>query len=179
MVLPFTVFFSWWILGASSSRATLVAVFIVCIGFVLGVSGEIHTTAIGTALGVASSVTTAVHAIVVKRSLSVVSGTLDLAYFSNLLSAIVILPFVFISGEFFTVIEMFTEGGEGAEGLSTFLTGALVTVSSRLRLAVISAWTLLTLLGSRTTGCLRFLDLHRRIPFDQGHFAHLAHDFCR
>jgi GDP-fucose transporter C1 len=129
LVLPFTVFFSWWLLGARSSRATLIAVFIVCIGFVLGVSGEIHTTALGTALGVASSVTTAVHAIVVKRSLSVVSGTLDLAYFSNLLSAFVILPFVFVSGEVFTVIEMFSEGGEGAEAVSTFLTGALVTVS--------------------------------------------------
>ena len=129
LVLPFTVFFSWWLLGARSSRATLIAVFIVCIGFVLGVSGEIHTTALGTALGVASSVTTAVHAIVVKRSLSVVSGTLDLAYFSNLLSAFVILPFVFLSGEVFTVIEMFSESGEGAEAVSTFLTGALVTVS--------------------------------------------------
>lgn len=74
--------------------------------------------------------TTAVHAIVVKRSLSVVSGTLDLAYFSNLLSAFVILPFVFLSGEVFTVIEMFSEGGEGAEAVGTFLTGALVTVSS-------------------------------------------------
>ncbi|GAA6016388.1 hypothetical protein JCM8202_005595 [Rhodotorula sphaerocarpa] len=127
LVLPFTVFFSWYILGAKSTRPTLIAIFIVCIGFVLGVSGEIHTTALGTALGVASSVTTAVHAIVVKRSLNVVSGTLDLAYFQNLLSAFVILPFVFISGEFVTVIDMFTGGAEGSEGFSTFMTGAVVT----------------------------------------------------
>lgn len=133
LVLPFTVFFSWYILGAKSTRPTLIAIFIVCIGFVLGVSGEIHTTALGTALGVASSVTTAVHAIVVKRSLNVVSGTLDLAYFQNLLSAFVILPFVFISGEFVTVIDMFTGGAEGSEGFSTFMTGAVVTVSPRCR----------------------------------------------
>lgn len=86
------------------------------------------TSFIGVALGVASSVTTAVHAIVVKRSLAVVSGTLDLAYYSNLLSALVILPFVLVSGEVFTVLEMVA--GEGEDGqFGTFLIGAAVTVS--------------------------------------------------
>lgn len=128
LVLPFTVFFSWYILGSKSSRATLTAVGIVCIGFMLGVSGEIHTTLLGTTLGVASSVTTAVHAIVVKRSLGVVSGTLDLAYYTNLLSAIVILPFVILSGEIWTVVEMVAGNGDGAEAFGTFMTGAAVTV---------------------------------------------------
>ncbi|BGP22633.1 DUF250 domain contaning protein [Rhodotorula toruloides] len=127
LVLPFTVFFSWYILGSKSSRATLTAVGIVCIGFMLGVSGEIHTTLLGTTLGVASSVTTAVHAIVVKRSLGVVSGTLDLAYYTNLLSAIVILPFVILSGEIWTVVEMVAGNGDGAEAFGTFMTGAAVT----------------------------------------------------
>ncbi|GJN88740.1 hypothetical protein Rhopal_001706-T1 [Rhodotorula paludigena] len=127
LVLPFTVFFSWYILGSRSSAATLAAVAIVCVGFLLGVSGEIHTTILGTGLGVASSVTTAVHAIVVKRSLSVVSGTLDLAYYSNLLSAIVILPFVILSGEVWTVLDMVTGSGDGTGAIGTFLTGAAVT----------------------------------------------------
>lgn len=94
-------------------------------------SGEIHTTILGTGLGVASSVTTAVHAIVVKRSLSVVSGTLDLAYYSNLLSAIVILPFVILSGEVWTVLDMVTGSGDGTGAFGTFLTGAAVTVRSK------------------------------------------------
>jgi GDP-fucose transporter C1 len=99
----------------------------------LGVSSEnFHTSALGISLGVASSVTTAVHAIVVKRSLSVVSGTLDLAYYSNLLSALVIAPFVLLSGEIWTVLDMFLGDGEGAAGFSTFMTGVLVTVSFRL-----------------------------------------------
>ncbi|GAA5984646.1 hypothetical protein JCM11641_004550 [Rhodosporidiobolus odoratus] len=128
LVLPFTVFFSWYILGSRSSQSTLVAVGIVCIGFMLGVSGEIHTTFLGTGLGVLSSLTTAVHAIVVKRSLSVVSGTLDLAYYSNLLSALVILPFVILSGEIWTVMDMvFAEGGSDDGAFKTFITGAAVT----------------------------------------------------
>lgn len=133
LVLPFTVFFSWWLLRTQSSVPTLGAVALVCIGFMAGVSAEnMSTSMIGVILGVASSVTTAVHAIVVKRSLSVVSGTLDLAYYSNLYSALVILPFVLVSGEVFTVLDMVA--GEGAEGqFGTFLIGASVTVSCDLR----------------------------------------------
>ncbi|GAA5916167.1 hypothetical protein JCM6882_005404 [Rhodosporidiobolus microsporus] len=127
LVLPFTVFFSWYLLGSRSSRPTLIAVFIVCIGFALGVSGEIHSTMLGTTLGVLSSVTTAVHAIVVKRSLSVVSGTLDLAYYSNLLSALVILPFVVLSGEIWTVLDMLLGDGGEEGAFGTFMTGAAVT----------------------------------------------------
>lgn len=91
-----------------------------------GVSAEKlgTTSTIGVILGVASSVTTAVHAIVVKRSLNIVSGTMDLAYFSNLLSAFVILPFVVLSGEVFTIMDMVF--GEG-EALWTFIVGATVT----------------------------------------------------
>ncbi|GAA5830118.1 hypothetical protein JCM3766R1_002792 [Sporobolomyces carnicolor] len=128
LVLPFTVFFSWYLLRTRSSPATLGAVAIVCVGFMLGVSSEnMHTSALGISLGVASSVTTAVHAIVVKRSLSVVSGTLDLAYYSNLLSALVIAPFVILSGEIWTVLDMLLGDGEGAAAFSTFMTGAAVT----------------------------------------------------
>ncbi|GAA5874245.1 hypothetical protein JCM8547_007803 [Rhodosporidiobolus lusitaniae] len=127
LVLPFTVFFSWYLLGSRSSRPTLIAVGIVCIGFILGVGGEIHTTALGTLLGVLSSVTTAVHAIVVKRSLNVVSGTLDLAYYSNLLSAFVILPFVVLSGEIWTVLDMMLKEGPDDGAFKTFMTGAAVT----------------------------------------------------
>ncbi|GAA6058166.1 hypothetical protein JCM3770_007038 [Rhodotorula araucariae] len=127
LVLPFTVFFSWYLLGSRSTRATLISIIIVCVGFAFGVSGEIHTTFLGTMLGVASSVTTAVHAIVVKRSLGVVSGTLDLAYYSNLLSAVVIAPFVILSGEIWVVFDMLVGTGEAGEGFGTFMTGAAVT----------------------------------------------------
>ncbi|KAM0756320.1 hypothetical protein T439DRAFT_321024 [Meredithblackwellia eburnea MCA 4105] len=129
LVLPFTVFFSWFLLRTKSSPQTLVAVGIVCFGFLLGVSAErISVSTLGVVLGVASSVTTSVHAIVVKHSLPIVSGsTLDLVYYSNFLSAVVILPFVLISGEAFVVWDMATGAGDNAGALNTFLTGAAVT----------------------------------------------------
>ncbi|KAK4058941.1 hypothetical protein OIO90_000387 [Microbotryomycetes sp. JL221] len=126
LVLPFTVFFSWYFLRTRSSAPTLVAVGIVCIGFMLGVSAETmgKASTLGVILGVASSVTTALHAIIIKKALGVVSGTLDLAYYSNLLSALVILPFIVLMGEVPTVLDMMFGGGEG---FGTFLVGAFVT----------------------------------------------------
>lgn len=130
-MLPFTVFFSWVLLRTHSSRQTLVAVAIVCLGFVLGVSSDkISASSIGIALGVASSITTSVHAIVVKHSLPIVNNsTLDLVYYQNLLSAFVILPFVLLSGEGFVVWDMAVGAGDNKGALGTFLTGAAVTVS--------------------------------------------------
>lgn len=131
LVLPFTVLFSWFLLKTYSSPATLGAVGIVCLGFFFGVSSEnLSATSIGIMLGVASSVTTAVHAIVVKRSLPIVNGqTLDLVYYSNLLSAGVIAPFILVSGEAGVVAELLMGGAENPDALKTFLTGAAITVS--------------------------------------------------
>lgn len=131
LVLPFTVAFSWFLLQTRSSPSTLAAVGIVCLGFFLGISAEnMNASSIGVVLGVASSVTTAVHAIVVKRSLPIVNGqTLDLVYYSNLLSALVIAPFILISGEAGAVIDMAKGNALNPMALQTFITGAAVTVS--------------------------------------------------
>ncbi|KAJ3102674.1 hypothetical protein HDU97_000371 [Phlyctochytrium planicorne] len=61
---------------------------------------EVVISTYGVMLGVLSSVTTAGHAIVIKLNLESVKGsTLDLVYYNNLLSAILILPVVVLSGE--------------------------------------------------------------------------------
>ena len=104
------------------------AVAIVCLGFFFGVSAEHLTVSrLGVLLGVFSSMTTAVHAIIVKRSLGVVqNSTMDLAYYNNAMSAIVMAPMVILVGEWSTVVDMFMGGGES---LKTFAIGAAVTVS--------------------------------------------------
>lgn len=126
LVLPFTVFFSFLLLKARSSLLSLSAVAVVCLGFFLGVSAEsIHASTTGTMLGVFSSLTTSVHAIVVKKSLGVVQGsTMDLVYYNNLLSALLLSPLVVLSGELETVGQMISDGGRP---FATFLLGASVT----------------------------------------------------
>lgn len=126
LVLPFTTLFSYLLLSTRSSPGALLAVAVVCVGFFLGVSAEhLHTSTLGTMLGVFSSLTTSVHAIVVKRSLSVVRGsTMDLVYYNNLLSAILLFPLVLLSREYSTVLEMTYAGGLA---FHTFLSGAVIT----------------------------------------------------
>jgi len=126
LVLPFTVFFSYILLSQRSTLPVLGAVVIVCIGFFAGVSAESLTVSkIGLFMGITSSITTSVHAIVVKRSLPVVQGdTMALAYYNNALSALFVSPIIVLMGEWPLVVDLFATGGEN---LKTFMIGAVVT----------------------------------------------------
>jgi len=125
LVLPFTTLLSYIFLNARPSLPLLAAIGIVCFGFMVGVSAEnMSTSFIGIFLGVCSSVTTAGHAIVVKRSLPVVNGSaMDLAYYSNFLSAFIMAPAAILA-ETGAVVSLFSEGGQA---LRTFWVGGLVT----------------------------------------------------
>lgn len=130
LVLPFTTALSAIYLKTRPSFPILMAILVVCFGFMVGVAGEdlSGTSGIGIILGVLSSMTTAGHAIVVKRSLPVVNGSaMDLAYYQNFLSAFVMAPAAMLA-ETRLVMDMFSEGGEG---LRTFWVGGLVTVGYR------------------------------------------------
>lgn len=74
-----------------------------------------------------SSITTACHAIVIKSSLPAVNGsTMALAWYSNVLSAIVMLPLSFICAEGAEIVRTWGD----VELLKRFLWGSAVTVSS-------------------------------------------------
>jgi GDP-fucose transporter C1 len=76
----------------------------------------------GFLFGIFSSVTTALHAIVIKKSLKVVGeSTMDLVYYNNVLTALLLLPWVIVSGELFQETEL-----EGPSFI--FLMGVLLTV---------------------------------------------------
>lgn len=77
--------------------------------------------------GILSSLTTACHAIVIKKSLPIVDGSaMDLAWYQNMLSAIVMLPLSIIVGEGPNIAAMWTE--EAGVALSRFIWGGAVTV---------------------------------------------------
>ncbi|OAV89186.1 hypothetical protein PTTG_09577 [Puccinia triticina 1-1 BBBD Race 1] len=125
LVLPFTVLASYLFLHSRPSPNILSTVLVVCVGFLWGVrSNHLYTSRIGVALGVLSSITTSVHAIVVKRSLSVTSSAIELSYYNNLVSAIFLLPLIPFTSEISTFSALLSEGGRD---LNTFLVGALVT----------------------------------------------------
>ncbi|KEI37152.1 uncharacterized protein L969DRAFT_90217 [Mixia osmundae IAM 14324] len=125
MILPCTALFSYFYLNVRPNNYTLGAIGVVCFGFMLGVGTEdMSVSALGIVLGFFSSITTAYHAIVVKRSLPLLNNSsLDLVYFSNLLSAIILLPFAVVV-ETGDLLAMTSTGGSA---LSTFISGSFLT----------------------------------------------------
>ena len=87
---------------------------------------ETDSPSVGVAFGILSSCTTALHSIVIKKTLPIVNGsTIDLAWYTNLLSTAVIVPIIFVMGEVPAVLHVLG-GGEGA---GRFFWGSIVTVS--------------------------------------------------
>jgi len=132
LVLPCTVVLSSLMLHSRPSLLILVSVVIVTSGFLLGVvldlspsSGLSTTTPLGVTFGILSSVTTALQAVVIKRSLDVVKGNaMDLAWYNNLLSSIIMIPCVVFAGEMGEITEMFFGKGEA---LPAFIWGSAIT----------------------------------------------------
>ncbi|KAF9355525.1 hypothetical protein BGX34_010424 [Mortierella sp. NVP85] len=126
LVLPFTVIFAYCLLGQPSSKLVLSACFVVFCGFYTGVTSEVNVSTRGVFFGIVSSITTSLHAIVIKKSLAAVNNSsIDLVYYNNILSFLACTPIVFMSGEISEVIEKLSE--DGIQVFYSFLFAALVT----------------------------------------------------
>ena len=135
LVLPFTVAVSFVVLHTRPSLRILVACTIVTLGFFVGVFLDgAKASTLGIFFGVTSSAITAIHSVVIKQSLAVVDGSaLLLSWYTNLLSAIVLLPLCFIAGEgpsisalLFGAADVVAVDGKMST-FSTFMWGSLIT----------------------------------------------------
>ncbi|KAG8904988.1 hypothetical protein FRB99_000902 [Tulasnella sp. 403] len=133
LVLPFTVILSSFMLHTRPSGVIVFAVGIVTFGFLLGVAldlspgGLTTTTPTGITFGVMSSVTTALQAVVIKKSLDVVkNNAMDLAWYNNLLSSVLMVPCIALSGELPDVLELLF-GTHSKQAFSTFVYGSAIT----------------------------------------------------
>ena len=138
MVLPFTVVTSFLFLHARPSLLVLGSCAIVTGGFFVGVFLDaVPVSVVGVSFGVASSMITAVHSVVIKKSLDVVKGSaLHLSWYTNLLSSFVLLPVIVLAGELPGVMDLlFAEHPIPENGWSlraTFAMGSAITVSVHL-----------------------------------------------
>ncbi|KAI0060436.1 hypothetical protein BV25DRAFT_1917783 [Artomyces pyxidatus] len=126
LVLPLTVLTSYVHLQTRPSLRILLSCAIVTAGFFVGVFLD-HTkvSALGIAFGVASSLMTALHAVATKSGLDIVDGSaLDLSWYSNLLSAVVLMPCICLVGEAPAVWDIVTGN---SVGLGTFVAGSAIT----------------------------------------------------
>lgn len=136
LVLPFTVCTSYLMLQARPSIRILFSCSIVTIGFFIGVFLDaIPMSLVGVSFGVASSAITALHSVVIKKSLDVVKGSaMDLSWYTNLLSTGVLVPLILVMGESPAIMKLLFQPEESAVGsgaelgtLGTFLWGSLIT----------------------------------------------------
>jgi GDP-fucose transporter C1 len=135
LVLPFTVGTSYVLLHSRPSLLILVSCSVVTLGFFVGVFLDgTPISLVGVSFGVASSGITALHSVVIKKSLDVVKGsTLLLSWYTNLLSAIVLAPLVVLAGEVPAVVSLLygqnlsLANTGGMSALRTFLWGSVIT----------------------------------------------------
>ncbi|KAJ3384155.1 hypothetical protein HDU92_003750 [Lobulomyces angularis] len=114
LVLPFTVVFTKVILKQSSSILVLLSCLMVCSGFLVGTKFDpTNPTQIlmnnkGVYFGILSSITTSLHAIIIKKSLNLVEGkTFELVYYNNLFTFIGLIPVLILNGEIFSFFNKF------------------------------------------------------------------------
>ncbi len=143
LVLPLTVFFSVFFLRNSRPSVRIfVACGIVTVGFFVGVflDGSYSSRTdgkgpsfLGIFFGILSSMTTAAHAVVIKKSLEVVNGdAIELSWYSNALSSVLLLPLIVLAGEVPDILAFINTPvvlSTGNSPLTTFLWGSLITVS--------------------------------------------------
>ncbi|CAE6431758.1 unnamed protein product [Rhizoctonia solani] len=144
LVLPITVATSAVLIHTRPSLKVLGACALVTGGFFVGVlldqsaspAGATTTSpsAIGIFFGVLSSFTTALLAVVIKSCLPVVGNSaLDLAWYNNLLSAVVLAPIIVLVGEGPDVMDLLfgtasvTKTAAGMTAFDTFIYGSAIT----------------------------------------------------
>ncbi|KAF9056090.1 hypothetical protein BJ165DRAFT_1522041 [Panaeolus papilionaceus] len=131
LVLPLTIVVSSVYLRSKPSKLVIVCATMVTAGFMIGVapSKSLPVTAIPSTLslfyGVLSSIFIAFHAVLIKTSLPYCNNsTIELAWWTNLGSAAMILPFVVLHGELSTFYALWYGG---VWDWSTFTWGSLIT----------------------------------------------------
>ncbi|KAF9242283.1 hypothetical protein BU15DRAFT_86870 [Melanogaster broomeanus] len=147
LVLPFTVATSYVFLSSRPSLLILFSCSIVTLGFFVGVFlDRISVPLLGVGFGISSSAVTAIHSVVIKKSFDDIKiSALDLSWYTNLLSAVVLIPLVVLAGEIPDIMDLFFGPGViiPAPGelspLSTFgVIGFLLSVASLLSIQVTS-----------------------------------------
>eukprot|EP01097_Dermamoeba_algensis_P005481 TRINITY_DN348_c0_g1_i1.p1 TRINITY_DN348_c0_g1~~TRINITY_DN348_c0_g1_i1.p1 ORF type:complete len:294 (-),score=57.46 TRINITY_DN348_c0_g1_i1:187-1068(-) len=101
----FQIILSYVMLGAITSPKALLACFVVCLGFSLGTKGELHFSWNGVFYGVVSSLFVALHGIYVKNAIKLVESEWKLALYNTTMSLVLMLPLIFVFGEYHQLVE--------------------------------------------------------------------------
>jgi len=106
LTICFTITFTYFILGQTTSWPAIRASIIVMLGFLIGSIGEVNFSWLGVIFGVTSSVFVSLYSIYVKKVLPVVNNDQwRLMIYNTILSIYLMVPVLWISGEFLQLKE--------------------------------------------------------------------------
>lgn len=176
LVLPFTVGTSYFLLNSRPSLRIIFACGVVTAGFFVGVFLDgAYVSPLGIFFGVTSSLTTSLHAVVIKRSLDIVkNNALNLSWYTNLLSAGLLMPLIVLAGEGPAVMKLFSGTVGNEDTVKRFIWGSIIAV----RILPTPPFLILKV-RIYHSGHRGFPDEHRESPFNQSHIAHHPHGFIR
>jgi GDP-fucose transporter C1 len=148
LVLPLTLITSAMLLPPSpSTRPTqnlVLACIVITVGFLVGVSPTITNpkaalkgpnalSPLGILAGLISSLSSSLHVVVIKQltdSKHLSLPLLDFSYYSNTMTAVTLVPFIFITGEYGSFIKWFYDEKTAPKDIRNFIVGTLVTGTS-------------------------------------------------
>ncbi|KAF5321877.1 hypothetical protein D9619_000380 [Psilocybe cf. subviscida] len=136
--LPMTILVSAIFTRTPPRKLVVLSALVVTAGFFVGVTpssrvsriaggGALGESTVAVAFGTLSSITLALHAVLMKSAYADVgseNATVKLMYYGNLMSAAVLLPFVVLGGEYQSLRALWAAGGEP---LRVFVAGTSVT----------------------------------------------------
>ena len=100
LTIVFNVALTYWLLGASTSPATLACLAAVMAGFFVGSEGEVNFSMVGTLFGVSSSLFVALNGIMTKSGMELVDrNEWSLCAYNNMNAVLLFLPIIAASGE--------------------------------------------------------------------------------
>jgi GDP-fucose transporter C1 len=100
LTICFSVVFTYFILGVSTSTKAIMCCGVVMFGFAVGSFGEINFSLMGWGFGIVSSIFVALYGIFVKRALNVLNNDSDiLLNYNTMLSIVFLIPFILLNGE--------------------------------------------------------------------------------
>jgi GDP-fucose transporter C1 len=105
MTLPFNVGFSYALLGQTTSYKQIGCIAAVCVGFVVGIEGEVNFSLLGTMFGVISSLFVCFNSIWTKKTLPIVDQNMwRLTFVNNLNACFLFIPPMVLTGELDVII---------------------------------------------------------------------------
>lgn len=106
LTICFNVALTYAMLGKKTSRATMVCLGVVVLGFYLGTDSEINFSMIGTVFGVTSSLFVSLNSIYTSKVIDAVEGDKwRLSAYNNINACFLFVPFILVSGEVDIVLD--------------------------------------------------------------------------